>query len=222
MSETKAAFAERTIRSLKIILYRYVEDYGYKYIHKLPQFIATVNSRNNRSIDMKPNHVKNSDFMSILYSKPLREYKKPKIGIGDTVRISKYDLPFRKGYKPQFTQEYFEIVASATKKPPTYTIKDEQEEVICGVGNSTRRNQLESFEYGFIYNRVGFQRIFTVLSKQHAQFIYKFLAGASEFGRTMGGSNFRNFLPINVPKRYRGEIYVLRRETCLNNRGLLS
>ena len=70
--------------------------------------------------------------MSILYSKPLRKHKKPKFGIGDRVRISKYDLPFRKGYKPQFTQKIFEIVAIATKKPPTYTIKDEQEEVIRG------------------------------------------------------------------------------------------
>ena len=132
MSETKAAFAERTIRSHKNISYRYMEDYGYKYIHKLPQFTATMNSRNNRSIDMKPNHVKNFDFMSILYSKPLREYKKPKFEIGDRVRISKYDLPFRKGYKPQFRQEIFEIVAIATEKPSTYTIKDEQEEVIRG------------------------------------------------------------------------------------------
>ena len=128
-SETKAAFADRTIRSLKNILYRYMEDYGYKYIQKIPQFFATMNSRNNHSIDMKPNHVKNS--MSILYSKPLRENKKPKFRIGYRVRISKYDLPFRKGYKPQFTQEIFEIVAIATKKPPTYTKKDE-EEVIRG------------------------------------------------------------------------------------------
>ena len=30
MSETKAAFAEPTIRSLKNILYRYMENYGYK------------------------------------------------------------------------------------------------------------------------------------------------------------------------------------------------
>ena len=132
MSGTKAALAERTKRSLKNILYRYMEDYGYKYIHKLPQFFATMNSRNNRSIDMRPNHVKNSDFMSMLYSKPLREYKKPKFGIVDRVRISKYDLPFRKGYKPQFPQEIFEFVAIATKKPPTYTIKGEQEEVILG------------------------------------------------------------------------------------------
>ena len=132
MSETEKAFAERTKRSLKNILYRYMEDYGYKGNHKLPQFIATLNSKNNRSIDMKPNHVKNSDFKSILYSKPLRENKKPKFGIGDGARNSKYSLHFRKGYKPQFNHELFEIVAIAAKKFPTYTTKDEQEEVTRG------------------------------------------------------------------------------------------
>ena len=132
MSETKAAFAERTIRSLKNILYRYMEDYGYKYMHKLPQFVATLNSRRNSSIDMRPNTVKNCDFMSILYSKTLREIKKPTFKVGDRERISKYDLPFRKGYKPQFTGEVFEIVAIATRKPPTYTIKDEQDQIIQG------------------------------------------------------------------------------------------
>ena len=30
MNETKAAFAERTTRSLKNILYRYMEENGYK------------------------------------------------------------------------------------------------------------------------------------------------------------------------------------------------
>ena len=48
MSETRAAFAERTIRSLKNNLYRYMEDSAYKYIHKLPQFITTLISRRNR------------------------------------------------------------------------------------------------------------------------------------------------------------------------------
>ena len=132
MSETRAVFAERTIRSLKNILYRYIEDYGYKYIYKLPQFIATLKSRRNSSIDMRPITVKNCCFMFILYSKPLREFKKPTFKIGDRVRISKHDLPFRKGYKPLFTREIFEIVAIATRKPPTYTIKDEQGEVIQG------------------------------------------------------------------------------------------
>ena len=70
--------------------------------------------------------------MSILYSKRLREIKKPTFKFGDIVRISKYDLPLREGYKPQFTREVFEIVAIATRKLPTYTIKDVQGEVIQG------------------------------------------------------------------------------------------
>ena len=132
MSETKAAFAERTIRSLKNILYCYMEDLGYTYIHKLAQLITTLKSRRNSSIDMRPNTVKNCDFMSILYSKPLREYKKPTIKTGDRVRIPKYGLPFRKGYKPQFTREVFEIESIATRKPPTYTIRDEHGGIIQG------------------------------------------------------------------------------------------
>ena len=132
MSETKVAFAERTIRSLKNILYRYMEDNGYKYFHKLTQFVTTLSSRRNCSIDLIPKNIKNSDFLFILYSKPLREIRKPQFKIGDRVRISKYDLPFRKGYKPQFTQEVFEIVAISSRKPPTYTKKDEQDESIRG------------------------------------------------------------------------------------------
>ena len=115
MSETNAAFAERTIRALKNILYRYMEDNGYKYIHKLTQFVTTVNSRRNSSIDLIPKNVMNSDFLSILYSKPIREFRKPKFKVVDRVRISRYDLPFRNGYKPQFTKEVFEIVAISSK-----------------------------------------------------------------------------------------------------------
>ena len=73
MGETKAAFAERTLRSLKKLFYCYMGEYGYKYIQKFPQFMATLNSSNYRTKDMKPNRVNNSDFMLILYSKQLRE-----------------------------------------------------------------------------------------------------------------------------------------------------
>ena len=89
-SESKAAFAERRIRYLKNLLYM-EEDFGYKYIHKLPQFITILNSRPNSSIDLRPNIKNNCDFMSVLYSKHLREYKKPTFRTGDRVRISKCD-----------------------------------------------------------------------------------------------------------------------------------
>ena len=132
MSETKAAFAESTIRSLKKNLNRYMEDNGYKYIQKLTQFVTKLKSRRNCSIDLIPKNVKNSDFLFILYSKPLREFRKPTFKVGDRIRISKFDLPFRNVYKPQFTKEVFENVAISSKKSPTYTIKDEQDETIRG------------------------------------------------------------------------------------------
>ena len=97
MSETNAAYAERTMRSLKNILYRYMEDNGYKYIHKTTQFVTTLKSRRNCSIDLIPKKVKGSDFLSILYNKPLREIRKPKFKIGVRVRISKYELLSRNG-----------------------------------------------------------------------------------------------------------------------------
>ena len=87
MSATKAAFAERTIRSLKNILYRYMEDNVYKYIHKLTQFVTTINSGRDCSIDLIPKIVKNSDFLSILYSKPQREFRKPQFKIGESSHL---------------------------------------------------------------------------------------------------------------------------------------
>ena len=54
MSETKAAFAECTIGSLKSTLYRYMEDNGYKHVHKMTQFVTKLNSRKNCSIDLIP------------------------------------------------------------------------------------------------------------------------------------------------------------------------
>ena len=119
MSETKAAFAERTIRSLKNILYRYMETNRYKYIHKLTQFVTILNSRRNCSIDLIPKNVKNSVFLSILNNKPQREFRKPKFEIRDGVRISMYDLPFRKGHKPHCTKEVIKIVAISSRKPQT-------------------------------------------------------------------------------------------------------
>ena len=211
MSETKAAFAERTIRSLKNILYRYMEDNGYKFIHKLTQFIIALNSRRNCSKDLIPKNVKSSDFLSILYSKPLREFGKPKFKIRDRVRISIYDLPYRTGYKPQFTKEVFETVAMSSRKLPTYTINDEQDEIIAV--NFIRNSWSKSFNNGFVYNRVGFKCICRTISRQYTELFYKLSTRATESGWSMGGCNFRNILPINVPKRCGGKIYVLWQET---------
>ena len=109
-----------------------MEDKGHKYIYKVTQLVTTLNSIRNCSIDLIPKNVQNSDFLFILYSKPLREFRKPQSKIGDRFRISKYDLACKKGYWPPLTQEVFEIVAISSRKPLKYTKKDEQDEIIRG------------------------------------------------------------------------------------------
>ena len=66
LTEAKAAFAERTMRSLKNLLYRSMEIYGYKYFHKLTQRVTTLNARKTCWIDLIPINCKKSDFLSIL------------------------------------------------------------------------------------------------------------------------------------------------------------
>ena len=110
-----------------------MEEKWHKYLVKVGSFINTMNSRINGSTGKDPKEVKNKDFLSIFfYKKSIRQYKRPRFKVGDKVRNSKYDIPFRKGYKSQFTIEIFEIVKIATYKPPTYNLKGEQGDEILG------------------------------------------------------------------------------------------
>ena len=110
-----------------------VEDYGYKYFRMLPQFVTTLNSGKKCSVELKSNNVKNFDFLSTPNNKPLLEYRKQKFKSGDLICISKYDLPFGKVYKSKFTQKLFDVDAIATRKPPTFTKKVDQDEILRGV-----------------------------------------------------------------------------------------
>ena len=109
-----------------------MEYFGYKNIYQLSQIVTTQNSRGKRPKSLIPENVKNSDFFSILYSKPLRELRKTKFKIGDKVWVSECDLHFRKRYKPQFTPKVFKNNVVSSRKPPIYTRKDEQDEIVRG------------------------------------------------------------------------------------------
>ena len=127
MSETKAALAERAIRSLKNTLPLHGRQwiqvpsqnesirYNTKFLKKLLDRLDTKECKEFR-----------------LFVHAVRECTKPKFEIGERVRISKCDSPVKKVYKPQFTKEVYENVAISSKSPPTYTIKDEQNEIIRG------------------------------------------------------------------------------------------
>ena len=135
-SETKSAFAERNIRSLKSIIYKYLEDkWTWIYIDKLPDFVNTINSRVNRVTKLAPNKVfkKHEPFLVSLATEQSNKFlRQPKFKVGDFVRIAKPDLPFRKGYKQSFTDEVFTIDRITTINPPTYALLDATNEKILG------------------------------------------------------------------------------------------
>ena len=84
-SEKKSAFAERNIRSLKNIIYRYLEEkWTYSYINNLDQFVKTINSRVNRVTKLAPNKVTKKDVPRLVsLTVETRRSQKPKLYVGD-------------------------------------------------------------------------------------------------------------------------------------------
>ena len=133
-SEKKSAFAERNIRSLKNIIYRYLEEnWTYSYLDKLDAFVKTINSRVNRTIKLAPNKVTKKDVPRLVsLTANSTNSQKPKFYTGDFVRIVKKEETFGKGYKQSFTDEIFEIASNPTLHPPTYSLIDADKEIIQG------------------------------------------------------------------------------------------
>ena len=132
-NETKSAFAERKIGSLKNIIYRYLEEkWTWNYIKELPNFVNITNSRVNRVTKLAPNKVfkKHEPFL-ISIALDNNEYK-PRFEEGDLVRIAKPDDTFRKGYTQNFTDEVFTVLRLATTSPPTYNLIDSNNVKILG------------------------------------------------------------------------------------------
>ena len=133
-SEKKSAFAERNIRSLKKLIYRFLEEkWTYSYINNLDKFVRTINSRVNRITKLAPNKVTKKDvprLVSLTVEK--RRSQKPKLYVGDFVRLVKKEETFRKGYKQSFNDEVFEIAGNPTLNPPTYSLIDSNKEIIQG------------------------------------------------------------------------------------------
>ena len=132
-NESKSAFAERNIRSLKNIIYKYLEEnWTWTYIKDLPQFVNTINGRVNRVTQLAPKKVtkKHEPFLiSLAFDNS--KYK-PKYEEGDLVRTAKPDENFRKGYKQNYTDEVFTVLRLATTSPPTYNLTDANNVKILG------------------------------------------------------------------------------------------
>lgn len=134
--DTKAAIAERVIRTLKSRLYRYFTAKNtYKYLDVLQDIVHSYNNSKHRTTGMKPTEVTRNDVKKIkqkMYPPEVNLEVKFKYRVGDSVRLAKEKYIFEKGYKQGWTDEIFEIVERVPRDPPVYKVKDLSGETIVG------------------------------------------------------------------------------------------
>lgn len=135
-TEVKAAYVERFNLTLQRLLYMYMTQYNtFKYIDKLQHIVNTYNTRKHRSLGsiFSPNDAeKDENIDKVRYLQMEKRNKlidignkmKPKFRVGDIVRIKSQPGKFQRGYKQQFSQEYFQVIKIDNRFPiPTYRLK---------------------------------------------------------------------------------------------------
>ena len=135
-SNLKASICERFNRTLKNKMWPQFNLRGnYKWIDILPNLISKYNETKHRTIGMKPKDVTAEDEEELMERfKKQRKIpsRKPKLKVGDRVRVSKHKHVFEKGYTPNWTTEIFTVDQVMSTNPVTYKLKDYQNQPIAG------------------------------------------------------------------------------------------
>ena len=124
-NEGKSVVAERSVRTLKHKIYKYMTSISKNvYIDKLDDIVNKHNKYHTtiktKPVDVKPRtHIESSKEIN---------YQDPKFKIGNKVRITKYKNIFAKGYTPNWSEEVFVIKKVKNTVPRTYVINDPNEE----------------------------------------------------------------------------------------------
>ena len=114
----KACIAERFIRTLKGRFERYFwETKTHTWINILQPFIDNYNQTYHRSIKMAPNEVSDKNRAHVfktLYPKTIDNFK-PRLNVGDLVRIRKTKNLFEKGYTRSWSVELYKIIEAKSE-----------------------------------------------------------------------------------------------------------
>ena len=87
-SEAKSVFAERNIRPLKALIFKYLHEiYTDIYLDQLPNFVRIINGRMNRVTYIASNNVDVKDVPFLISLQPTNKAQEPKVKNGQKVRI---------------------------------------------------------------------------------------------------------------------------------------
>lgn len=135
-NEEKSSVVERWNRTMKEKMFKYFSANSTRiYIDVLDEMVKNYNETVHSSIKMTPIEASKKENENRtwynLYSTPIAG-QEPKYSVGDKVRITKKKGIFEKGYTPRWTEEIFVIDKIQYTNPPTYKLKDWNDENIRG------------------------------------------------------------------------------------------
>lgn len=136
-NEEKSAVVERWIGTMEQKMYKYfTANDTLVYIDVLNDLVDRYNNTRHSSIKMTPveasKKCNEKQVYSNLYPPEISKPIKPKFKVGDRVRITKKKKLFEKGFQTRWTRELFVVSQVLYTDPPTYKIKDLDEEEIIG------------------------------------------------------------------------------------------
>jgi hypothetical protein len=140
--ETKANYAERAIKTIKMKLQRYFTNkQSRKWIDVLQDVVQSYNDTLHKTILMSPSDALSTND-SILWDRQygqsnintLKKHPKINLSVGDTVKISKLKKSFEREYDEKWTNEYFIITDINTNQGvPVVSLKDYNNDPIEGI-----------------------------------------------------------------------------------------
>jgi Integrase core domain len=135
--QNKACIAERFIRTITTLIYKYfTAENTLRYIDVLQQLTHSYNNRKHRSIGMAPSAVHDGNILEV-YHNTMRNRKfvnkPPKCQVGDHVRVTRNKHIFSKNYTPNYSHEIFIVRKVILRNPIVYKLKDLMGEKITGV-----------------------------------------------------------------------------------------
>jgi hypothetical protein len=159
-NETKANYAERVIRTMKNLMYRYfMKNRTYRFVNVLQDLVKSYNDKPHRSLggnapatvnqgnadeirlDAYLSGKKTKSSLTKKNSNLLKPKKKTKkrwkpffkLKVGDTVRISQLKHPFQRDYQQKWTEEFFKVSKRYKRgQIPVYKVQDLADDPVEG------------------------------------------------------------------------------------------
>ena len=137
-NERKSVIAERSIRTLKNKIYKYMTSISKNvYIDKLDDIVNEYNNTYHRTIKIKPVDVNSGNYVEYNVNSNDED---PKFLVGDNVRTTKYNNNFPKGYTPNWPEEVFVVKKLKNTLPWTYVINDRNNEEIIVIFGQIKKH----------------------------------------------------------------------------------